>query len=138
LIQTLINKARGFIYSTALPPASVASARCALDVIQTDPNPRQTLWENIQAFHQCMLEAGLSGLIPETPKSPIVPVILGERTLQASQQLLESGYYIRGIRPPTVPPKTSRLRIALSAAHSLMQIQGLVTALGRCLSVKCI
>jgi 8-amino-7-oxononanoate synthase len=131
LIQTLINRARGFIYSTALPPATVAAARCGVQVVQSDTTLKHRLWENIRLFEQRLQGEGLDFLIEKPLKSPIVPLVLGdsEKALKVSQLLLEKGYFVQGIRPPTVPPGTSRLRIALSAAHSRSQIEGLAAAL---------
>lgn len=132
MIDTLINKARGFIYSTALPPAVIASALCAVQLVQTDPNPKTRLWENIALFERLAVQAGLLAL---PLKSPISPILIGDsaKTVQVSQTLLEEGYFVQGIRPPTVPPGTARLRVALSAAHTESQIAGLVQALRKTL-----
>ena len=136
MIDTLINHARGFIYSTALPPAVIASALAAVRLVQHDPEPRRRLWDNVTRFEQAARPAGLTERLSLPLKSPIVPILVGDsaKTVQVSQALLDAGYFVQGIRPPTVPPGTARLRIALSAAHSAAQIEGLVAALSRTLN----
>lgn len=129
LINTLINKARGFIYSTAMSPAVMASASRSIAVVQEDSSLKEKLWQNVALFQDALNQAGI---LSEHPlKSPIIPIILGDstQTIQASQQLLDTGYLVQGIRPPTVPPGTSRLRITLSAAHTKEQLQGLALSI---------
>lgn len=131
LIQTLVNQARGFIYSTAQSPAVTGAALEAVRLVQTDFSMRERLWRNIAHMEQALQRAGLQTRIPLPLNSAIVPVLIGEseETLRVSQALLDAGYFVQGIRPPTVPPKTGRLRIALSAAHTPEQMDGLVQAL---------
>lgn len=131
LIDTLINRARGFIYSTALPPAVIGAALKAVEIVQTDPSLKHRLWENVAMFETLARQAGLQNRLTLPLQSPIVPFLIGdsEETLRISQQLLDAGYFAQGIRPPTVPPGTGRLRIALSAAHSVDQLEGLVATL---------
>ena len=133
MIDTLVNRARGFIYSTALPPAVIAAAHAAIQLVQTETAPKTQLWENVALFEQLADAAGLSDRLSRPLKSPIIPILVGDsvKTVQVSQALLESGYFVQGIRPPTVPPGTSRLRIALSATHTPAQIEGLVQTLGQ-------
>lgn len=129
LIETLVNRARSFIYSTALPPSVQASAMAALEIVQHDPSPKQRLWENVALFRQGLQEAGL----PFDSETPIFSWILGAEatTMVLSQQLQEAGFFIQGIRPPTVPEGTARLRITLSAAHTPLQIENLINTLQR-------
>jgi 8-amino-7-oxononanoate synthase len=131
LIDTLINQARGFIYSTALPPATIAAARQAIEVVQNDHSLKQRLWDNVAFFEETLRTLGLAERFTLPFKSPIIPVLIGDsgETLRISQALLEAGYFVQGIRPPTVPPGTARLRIALSAAHTREQLKGLAQAL---------
>jgi 7-keto-8-aminopelargonate synthetase-like enzyme len=131
LIDTLVNKARGFIYSTALPPAVIGAALEAVQVVQTDNVPRERLWQNVADFARLIQQAGLANRVPLPLTSPIVPLLIGDNdeTVRVSQALLDAGYFVQGIRPPTVPPGTARLRIALSAAHTPDQLAGLVQAL---------
>jgi 8-amino-7-oxononanoate synthase len=127
--EWLINHARSLIYSTALPAAVLAANLKALEVIQTDPNPKRQLWENIRyATHW------LSTHFPEREimgQSPILPWIIGhaEQTMALSQHLLDAGYFVQGIRPPTVPEGTARLRITLSSYHEKSHLDGLFEAL---------
>jgi 7-keto-8-aminopelargonate synthetase-like enzyme len=135
MMDTLVNKARGFIYSTALPPASVGAALEAIRLVQVDAKPRERLWANMAYFAQAVTQLGLGDHIPLPLKSPIVPVMIGGNadTLRVSEALLEAGYFVLGIRPPTVPPGTARLRIALNALHTAEQLDGLVRTLAHIL-----
>lgn len=114
LIELLISKARSFIYTTALPPSVAAASIAAIDIIEREPGLRDKLWANVEFFKQ-NLPAGLDILGSPTQ---IIPIVLGDasRTMEASKNLLERGVFIQGIRPPTVPEKTSRLRVTVTAA----------------------
>lgn len=118
----LVNRARPFIFTTALSPASAAAASAAVSVVRGPEGARlrEALRRNIEAIR------------PGHP-TPIVPVVLGaeEAALAASDLLLEAGLLVPAIRPPTVPPGTSRLRVALSAAHEASDVERLREALGR-------
>jgi 8-amino-7-oxononanoate synthase len=128
LIESLQQNARTFIYDTACPPAVAAASSAALGLLRQDASLVTRLAANIAYFHAGLRRAGLA--VPAS-RTPIQPVVLGDdaRTLAAAQSLRERGYYVRAIRPPTVPEGTSRLRICLSAAHTEAQIDGLVGAL---------
>jgi 8-amino-7-oxononanoate synthase len=117
----LVNRARSFVFSTALPAAACAAAGAALDVLEQDSSLRQRLWRNIHAFHEGLRALGH----PSRPASAIFPLVLGsaERALAAAAFLRERGLLVKAIRPPTVPAGTSRLRFALSAAHSSAHLQ---------------
>jgi glycine C-acetyltransferase len=116
LIELLVSKARPFIYTTALPPSVCAAAAKAIDIIEEAPGIRETLQENISYFRKGLLEERLYTL----GSTQIIPIIVGEaqRTMDISRRLLEKGVFIQGIRPPTVPENTSRLRVTVTAAHS--------------------
>jgi 8-amino-7-oxononanoate synthase len=122
LRELLINRCRSFIFTTALPPAVMAMALAALDLVKQEPQRRAALWENCRSLKQ-----GLSGLGFElgASESPILPLIIGEeaKCMEFSAELLANGVFAQGIRPPTVPPGTSRLRITLMATHSAAQIE---------------
>lgn len=135
LIDWLVNHARGFIYSTAQPPAVIGASLAAIRLIQSDASLKERLWQHVARMESLLRQLDLGQRVSLPLKSPIVPVLIGDSvdTLRVSQALLESGYFAQGIRPPTVPPKTGRLRIALSAAHTDSQIEGLVQALATCL-----
>lgn len=135
LIETLLQTARPFIYDTAMPPLIAAATLRALQLVDEDPGLLRRLHQNIATFQLAMDEAGLARTGSLTP---IQPIMLGsdELALKMANELREAGFYVRAIRPPTVPEGTSRLRICLSAAHSADQIHGLVFALKRLLPPK--
>lgn len=116
LIDYLINKARPFIYTTALPPAVSAATIRALEVIEREPSLRKGLWDRVEYFRKGLKDAGLNTMMSETH---IIPILVGDtdRTMEVSRGLLERGVFIQGIRPPTVPEGMSRLRVTLMANH---------------------
>jgi 8-amino-7-oxononanoate synthase len=111
VVDLIRNRARTVIYSTGLPPAIVAAAIAALDVIEREPGYAALPLAKAKAFAR---RAGL----PE-PVSPIVPVLLGEAeaALKASRLLEDHGFLVVAIRPPTVPAGTARLRLTFTAQH---------------------
>ena len=121
LIELLVNRARTFIFTTGLPPAAVGAAQAAVEIVRREPQRRERVWQNARAIHAAIASAGI-----EMPplESPILPVVLGaeDRTMQACERLLERGVFVQGIRPPTVPAGTSRLRATVMATHSDEQI----------------
>jgi 8-amino-7-oxononanoate synthase len=125
----LINTCSGFIYTTALPPQVLGAIDAALDLVPTLNQERAHL-----ARCADRLRAGLQGLGFDTAGSStqIVPAMIGEerRALEISAALEKTGFLVVAIRPPTVPPGTSRLRIALSAAHDEADVDALLDALG--------
>ena len=129
LIETLIQKARPYIYTTATPPAVAEATRASLQLIKTKPELREQLNNNIQYFR---INAAQAGIELTESQTAIQPIILGEeeRAVAVSEQLLEKGLLVTAIRPPTVPKGTARLRITLSAAHTQQQIDQLIGALG--------
>ena len=112
VIDLIANRARSFVYSTGLPPATVAAASAALDIIADDRDLVAKPLRNARRFTRA---AGL----PEA-QSAIVPVVLGtaERALAASRRLEDEGFLAVAIRPPTVPDGTARLRFAFTAGHA--------------------
>jgi 7-keto-8-aminopelargonate synthetase-like enzyme len=125
LIDFLINRARSFIFSTAPSPAVAAACRAALRIVQSEEGDAL-----LSRLHQ-NLALLASELKISTPQSAIIPIILGseERALAEAARLLEAGFFVPAIRYPTVPRNTARLRITLSAAHELEQIEELTTVL---------
>ncbi len=111
VIDLMRNRARTLIYSTGLPPACVAAAIAALDLIEREPTYAALPVEKAKAFTR---RAGLA-----EAQSPIVPVVIGdeETTLVASRFLEDEGYLVVAIRPPTVPVGTARLRLTFTAQH---------------------
>ena len=126
VIDLIVNRARSLIFSTALAPplAGAALAALRLERTQEGADRRHALRTNIAAL--------LDSPVDPT-RSPIIPVIVGSETaaLTASEQLLAHGYLVSAIRPPTVAPGTSRLRIALSAAHNARDVMALRSVLDR-------
>ena len=129
IIDLLINTARSFIYTTALPPAVIAAASAALTIVLTDHQRRQTLAENAAQLRQGLERLGVA-LGPHP--SHIIPVLIGdaERTMRLSERLLAAGVFVQGIRPPTVPPGTARLRVTLMSTHTPADLRMALDALG--------
>jgi 8-amino-7-oxononanoate synthase len=122
LRELLINRCRSFIFTTALPPAIMAMAIAAINLVEEQPERRHRLWENCRLLFKGLTTVGFS---LTALQSPILPLIVGdaERCMQFSRQLLERGVFAQGIRPPTVPPATSRLRITVMATHDRGHIE---------------
>lgn len=128
LIETLIQEARTYIYTTAPPPA-VAAATCeALRIVREEPWRRERLRRLVQRFRRGASELGLPLADSDTP---IQPIILGEpqQALAVSRDLKKAGVLVTAIRPPTVPVHTSRLRVTFSASHSEQDVDRLLDAL---------
>ncbi len=130
LIDTLIQRARTYIYTTASPPAVAEATRASLRVIYKESWRREKLRELIRRFRSNATALGLP--LMESP-SPIQPIPIGDnrRTLRLSEALLERGLLITAIRPPTVPVNTARLRVTLSAAHTEVQVDQLTEQLSK-------
>ena len=128
LIDHLVNEARSYIYTTAMPPALAASARAALRRVIEDNWRRDHLQELIRRFREGAKHRGLV-LMPSD--SPIQPMVIGDsrKTLELTAFLREKGYLVVAIRPPTVRKGTSRLRITLNAGHQPEQLDGLLDAI---------
>lgn len=128
LIETLIQFARPYIYTTALPPAIAAANIASLQVIRNEPQRRQYLLQLIAQFKQRAAEQGLP-LMPSN--TAIQPLLVGDsqRALQISEGLAQRGFLVAAIRPPTVPANSARLRVTITAAHTQQQIDRLVEAL---------
>lgn len=130
LRELLLNRARSSLFTTAPPSAIAAGASAAVEIARAESWRRERLRENADR-----LAAGLAelGLVPMgEPAGHIVPVVLGDArsTMEVSRHLLDRGYLVGGIRPPTVPAGAARLRISLSAAHTPGEIAGLLAVLG--------
>ncbi len=128
LREYLINRTRSFVFATGLNPAALGAAMMSLKIIQEEPARRKRLQDNI-----AYMRHGLEGLgIPLKPDhTPILPVLLGsaDRTMRVCENLLGQGIFVQGIRPPTVPEGTSRLRITVSSEHTRNQMDQLVQEL---------
>lgn len=128
LIEFLIQKARSYIYTTALPQPVAAATRKALEIAQREPWRRERVLALAARFRKAAYEAGIALLESNTP---IQLVVLGssEAALHAQQELLEAGFRVVAIRAPTVPRGSERLRVTLSAAHTEQQVDALVERL---------
>ncbi|MEZ5416405.1 MAG: glycine C-acetyltransferase [Vicinamibacterales bacterium] len=130
LIDFLHHRARPFLFSTSHPPAVTAACIAALDVLESEPQWMERLWENTR-----FLQAGLKGLGFNTghSESPITPVIVGEAALamKMSDRLFEEGVFAQGIGFPTVARDQARLRAIVSATHTREDLQYALDAFGR-------
>jgi 8-amino-7-oxononanoate synthase len=128
VIETLIQRARTYIYTTAPPPAVAEATRRALDIAFAETWRRDRLVTLIKRLRR---GAERLGLAMTDSRSPIQPILLGEPgpALRASEALFEKGFWVTAIRPPTVPEGSARLRITLSAAHEEHDVDRLLDAL---------
>lgn len=128
VIESLIQFARTYIYTTALPPAVAAAGRASLKLLAEENWRREKLATLITRFRNGVEQLGLELMDSRTP---IQPVLLhdDELTLKAGRQLRERGFLVGAIRPPTVPWGTGRLRITLCAEHTEQQVDELLAAL---------
>ena len=128
LIEVLIQLARSYIYTTALPPAVAAATRVSLQLLQTETWRRQKLQDLVARFRAGADSMGLS-LMPS--RTPIQPILLGssEKALAWASQLSSKGVLVTAIRPPTVPADSARLRVTLSAEHTEQQVDRLLDCL---------
>lgn len=150
LIESLIQLARPYIYTTAQPPHVAAATLAALDIVEREPERRAHLQARVQQFRKgCQrlftgreLSLGLTGDtsagidIIDSPLTPIQPLLLGSeaRALAWSGALRSRGILVSAIRPPTVPPGTSRLRCTFSASHQVEDVDRLLEALAEILA----
>ena len=135
LIETLVQRARTYIYTTALPAPVAAAARAALAVSTEESWRRERVLALTRRFRE---RATAAGLPLADSATPIQPVMLGgaDTAVRASAALLERGFYVAAIRPPTVPAGSSRLRVTLSAAHREADVDALVDAIATILSPR--
>ncbi len=128
LIETLIQDARSYLFTTAPPPAVAAATLAALEIVQREPERRERLSARVRQFRQGAAELGLP--LMDSP-TPIQPLVVGEdhRALALSQALEEQGIWVPPVRPPTVPEGQARLRITFSTAHEAEHVDRLLAAL---------
>ncbi len=122
LTDYLLNTARPFIFSTAPPPPAIAAAAAALELLEAEPQRVERLRANAVALRDGLAAEGLSTGASETQ---IVPLEIGDpaRTMELCEGLLERGVFAQGIRPPTVPPGSSRLRFSVMATHEAAELR---------------
>jgi glycine C-acetyltransferase/8-amino-7-oxononanoate synthase len=130
MAKYLINTARTLIFSTALPPPSVAAAMAALGLLREQPRRVEKLQRNAKVMRDALAAEGLT----VAGTTQIVPLVVGDATatVGASERALERGVFAQAIRPPTVPAGTSRLRLALMASHTKSELREAATVLAAC------
>ncbi len=128
LINYLRNKARSFMYTTALPPAVCAASITGIKLIQENPSIRESLWKNIRYVKDKLGRLNLNIIKSE---SPIIPILIGDadKAVGVSKALYEKGILIPAIRPPTVPAGSSRLRMTVMSTHTREDLDRLLVAL---------
>ncbi len=121
VIDYFVNRCRPFIYNTGLPPAVAGATIAARKILREDPSLHAALGENRAAFRRAMEGHGRTA----ASETAIVPIVVGgdRETMEVSRELFEAGVYIHGIRPPTVPEGTGRLRLTLMAPHTPEMIE---------------
>jgi glycine C-acetyltransferase len=128
LREFLINRCRSFIFTTALPPAVMAMGIAAIDLVKKEPGRRQALRRHCDTLRNGLVKLGF--MLGDS-RSQILPLRVGDAgaCMELSANLLSRGIFAQGIRPPTVPPGTSRLRITLMATHTDEQLNRALRAL---------
>ena len=128
LIETLIQSARSYIFTTAMPAAVAEATRTSLKILQVENERREKLQSLVKQFRKSAQQLGLT--LVNSP-TPIQPIIVGsaEKAVAMSKGLAEQGIMVSAIRPPTVPTGTARLRVTFSASHSEKQLEKLLLAL---------
>jgi 8-amino-7-oxononanoate synthase len=131
LIETLVQFARPYIYTTSQPPALACATLKSLELLRSEHWRREHLHALIKRFREGARAIGLELMDSATP---IQPILIGDsaRAMRLSQLLRERGLLVTAIRPPTVPAGSARLRVTLSAAHSSAQLELLLEALAEC------
>ena len=129
VVEWLVNRARPYMFSTALPPAAAAASRAALDVVRGEPERRVRPAAAAEALRGALRARGWN-VGPSTTQ--IVPLIVGDaaKTLRLAERLRARGFWVPPIRPPSVPAGSSRLRLCLTSGHTPEMIDGLLAALG--------
>jgi 8-amino-7-oxononanoate synthase len=129
LIAWLWNRARSFVFSTGVSPATAAAARRSLRSIEEDERPRRQLHENARRLREGLARIGLH----PGGHGPIMPVVVGDsrKAVEAAAELREEGIHVQAVRPPTVPAGTARLRITTTAVHSAEEIDHALRAFAR-------
>jgi glycine C-acetyltransferase/8-amino-7-oxononanoate synthase len=132
MAELLVNTARPLIFSTALPPPSLAAALAALEVLEDEPERVAALQSNAAALRA---ELAREGVDAGASSTQIVPLVVGDagRAVQVCEAALEDGVFAQAIRPPTVPEGTSRLRLAVMATHAEADLRAAARTLAEAL-----
>ena len=133
LTDWLWNTARSQVFSTALPPVVCAAATASIEIIRTEPQRRQRLHALCSQLRSELSQRGIEPIANSV--GPIIPIVIGdpERTVAVARELERRGFLVAAIRPPTVPPGTSRLRLSLTTAFDASDIVALANALSEVL-----
>lgn len=129
LKDLLVNRARSFIFTTSLPPVVLAMAAAAVELVKEEPERQCALQRNTRRLRDGLEQLGYA----VGGSTQIIPVMVGEEQpcMQLAAHLLEAGFYVQGIRPPTVPPGTSRLRVTTMSTHTTEQMDQALEAFGQ-------
>jgi glycine C-acetyltransferase/8-amino-7-oxononanoate synthase len=129
MARYLVNVARTFIFSTALPPPAVAAALAALELVEGSPHRVKRLAANAATLREAL---GQEGLHLSHSRTQILPLLIGDprHALQVCEAALADGVFAQAIRPPTVPPMTSRLRLTVMATHREVELRAAARTLG--------
>ncbi|MHB1017560.1 MAG: aminotransferase class I/II-fold pyridoxal phosphate-dependent enzyme [Coriobacteriia bacterium] len=130
LIDYIKHNSRPFIFSAAMAPPSVGACLGALDVMETEPQHRERLWEIVRRMQAGYRELGFD---TGTSETPIIPIILGDEMLvfEFWRRLLDAGVFVNPVRPPAVPPGRALLRTSYMATHTDAQMEFVLEAFGR-------
>jgi len=128
-VDFLVNRARPFIFSTAPPPPVVGAARAALEVLEAEPERVDRLISNARVLREAL---AAEGLVTGASTTQIVPIEVGEAetTMELCERALERGVFAQGIRPPTVPEGSSRLRFTVMATHEPAELRAAAHQVG--------
>jgi glycine C-acetyltransferase len=126
----LIHKARPFLFSNALPPSVIATCLAAIEVLETEPELIEKMWENTQYFKGALAKLGFDIGKSETPITPVIAGS-GERAMKLSDRLFEEGVFAQGIAFPTVAKDKARVRTIVTATHTPQELQFAVDAFAR-------
>ncbi len=131
MIDFLVNRARSFIFSTALPPAVAAASLAAVQLIQQEPGLRQELHQRVALFKGYLRQAGFAG---DLGPSQIIPLRLGSSAtaVAAAERLRAHGLFVPAVRPPTVPEGTARLRLSITRHLGEAELAAAAAALVAC------
>jgi 8-amino-7-oxononanoate synthase len=134
MVDYFVNKCRPFIFNTGLPPAIAGATLAALDLLEREPGILAALGENIRAFRREMAARGR----PVSSQTAIVPILVGgdTDTMEVSKALFDRGVFVHGIRPPTVPEGTGRLRLTLMATHTPEMLRTAADEIDRALAER--
>jgi 8-amino-7-oxononanoate synthase len=129
MCEAVVNFGRAFVYSTNVPPSVPAAARAAIAVMRDEPERQRRLRDLARRVRTELRDAGVD--VPGLADCPILPVVFGDEAaaLDAADRLRERGMWVVAMRPPTVPPGSSRLRVTVSSGHTDDEVAGLVAAI---------